>query len=39
MPCGRILNTTKQKPKTMEGKTFTWKQNPRNKLYVKFRKK
>lgn len=38
MPCGKILNTMKEKPKNMEGKTFIYKKNPKNKLYVKFKK-
>lgn len=37
MPCGRILNTTKEKPKTINGKTFKWIFNPKTKQYVKFR--
>lgn len=39
MPCGKILSSTKRKPKVMEGKSFKYIKNPKTKQYVKFRKK
>jgi len=39
MPCGKIIGSTKTKPKVMEGKTFVYKKNPRTKQYTKFRKR
>lgn len=39
MPCGKIMSQTKRRPKIMEGKSFVYRYNPRNKMYVKFRKK
>lgn len=38
MACGKILNVTKKKPKKMQGKTYKWVRNPRNKTWVKYRK-
>jgi len=37
MPCGKIMNVTKEKPKTMKGKTYKWVYNPKNKTYVKIK--
>ena len=39
MPCGKILGATKEKPSKLEGKTFIYKKNPKNSMWVKFRKK
>jgi len=38
MACGKILNVMSTKPAKMQGKTFTYKYNPKNETYVKFEK-
>jgi hypothetical protein len=38
MPFGKILNVMSKRPAKMEGKSFKYMYNPKNKTYVKFAK-